>query len=333
MRWRQLVLRARIIGGRLLRKIGLRKTPTQVEGAIARGVDEIRFRVSRPFLKGRGMEIGGGIFPQPIADGVERLCFDLRTRAELAELFQVSEHQVPGVGPLGNIRKEFPQGADFLIAHNVLEHSPNPIGTLVEWHRLVRSGGHMVISLPDLRYCDDKERVVATLDHLLMDYLLDRGEKTFESREHVYSFMFGWNDSGFHRGMSKQQLVASAHMNANADANDLHWHAFTRDLGLKVILAAAMFDRKSVGIHLIATPDEASDRRTEGDLIYVYRLMEKQDGSPLPPDYAEFIDEVAESERRYAVALARLRAVMPRSCTTNGEVAASFNTPPSEKPV
>jgi hypothetical protein len=61
--------------------------------------------------------------------------------------------------------------------------------------------------------------------------------------------------------------------------------------------------------------------------------MEGKDGSPSPSDYAEFIDEVAESERRYAVALARLRAVMPRSCTADGEESASFNTPPSENPV
>ncbi|MEX5213165.1 MAG: class I SAM-dependent methyltransferase [Nitrospiraceae bacterium] len=285
---------------------------------MARELDEIRLRVSRPFLQGRGLEIGPGVFPQPVPSGVERLCFDLRTRAELAELFQVSEDKVPMVVPLDHIRKEFPQGADFLIAHQVLEHAPNPIGTLVEWHRLVRTGGHMVISLPDLRYCDDKERVVATLEHLLMDYLLDRGERAFESREHVYSFMFGWNDSGFHRGINKQQLVASAHMNANADTNDLHWHAFNRNLGLKVILAAAMFDRKSVEIHAIATPDEPGDRRTQGDLIYVYRLMEEKDGSASPSDYAEFIDEVATIERRYTGALARLRAVIPRCCTPIG---------------
>jgi SAM-dependent methyltransferase len=44
---------------------------------------------------------------------------------------------------------------DILIASNVLEHIPDPIGFYQSASRLVRSGGRMIVALPDRRYCFD----------------------------------------------------------------------------------------------------------------------------------------------------------------------------------
>ena len=269
-------------------------------------IDKIRFAVTQPFLRGRGIEIGPGVYPQSIPEGVYRECFDVRTRSELALHFGVPETSCPEVYPLSAFSSRFPQGADFVIAHNVLEHFPDPIGALIQWNRMVKEDGYVIISLPDSRSCqEDRDRVRPTFEHMLMDYLFERDGRTFESREHVYSFMFGWNDSGNYRGIDKTTLAFFAHQQANAEYNDLHWHAFDRDLGMKVILGAAMFDRRGIKLDMIASPDDAGIRRTEGDIIYVYRVL-RANSETLPWNSVEFLAEVEHIKNKLGAALARL---------------------------
>jgi len=98
--------------------------------------DRIRDLVVRDFLKGRGLEIGAGVTPQRLPPGASCRLYDLRTTAELTSLFgQTPANEAAG---LDRIPIDFPDGADFLVAHNVLEHAPDPIGTLIQWHRLVK---------------------------------------------------------------------------------------------------------------------------------------------------------------------------------------------------
>src|SRR5262245_12327867 len=99
----------------------------------------IRQEIASPYLAGRGIEIGAGANPQLLPLGAEVVLFDVRSRAELAELFE----EVPDVPihAVGSIREHFPRGAPFLIAHNVLEHTPDPISALRQWHEHLTDGG------------------------------------------------------------------------------------------------------------------------------------------------------------------------------------------------
>lgn len=267
-----------------------------------RKIDCIRSIVSGPFLSGHGVEIGAGAYPQPVPDGVVRECFDVRSAEELAVLFGVSKKSVPVVYPLEELRGRFPRNADFLIAHNVLEHSANPIRQLIEWHGVVKDSGVVVLSLPDRDSCPDKGRPIASLEHLVMDYVLDRTGDDFESREHIYSFMVGWNDFGAFEGKSKQEFAHMAHANANAERNDLHWHAFDRELGEKVILAAALFGNKSVSFERIAHPAGNEECKTLGDIIFVYKLHEKNLALE-PYSRQVFFDEIASIRQRISRAV------------------------------
>ena len=38
---------------------------------------------------------------------------------------------------------------DFVIASHVIEHAPNPIAALVAAHRVLRSGGKLILIVPD----------------------------------------------------------------------------------------------------------------------------------------------------------------------------------------
>ena len=98
-----------------------------------------RFTASRDYLKGEGIEIGAGPNPQPVPEGVRVSYFDIRDEAELSAYIGLDVQHASL--PMSQARQTFPEGADFLIAHHVLEHSADPIGTLRQWMGLVKPGG------------------------------------------------------------------------------------------------------------------------------------------------------------------------------------------------
>jgi SAM-dependent methyltransferase len=65
---------------------------------------------------------------------------------------------------------------DFLLSSNCLEHGANPIKALVEWKRVIRPGGGLVLVLPNQASNFDHRRPVTELDHMLDDFTKDVGE-------------------------------------------------------------------------------------------------------------------------------------------------------------
>jgi 2-polyprenyl-3-methyl-5-hydroxy-6-metoxy-1,4-benzoquinol methylase len=80
----------------------------------------------------------------------------------------------------------FNSGAlDFLIANHVLEHLPNPLGALMEWHRCLKEGGRLFLTMPDKRFCFDADRTLTEWSHLLGDMERNDDGLTDASREHL----------------------------------------------------------------------------------------------------------------------------------------------------
>ncbi|MGE3170980.1 MAG: class I SAM-dependent methyltransferase [Planctomycetota bacterium] len=295
---------------RLLRTPPHRALATIASGRwrpLLRGIHGVRLAVSRTWLRGQGLEIGAGPDPQPLPDGCTCRYYDLRTPDELRALFGRDAASMHDVRPIATAAADFPAGADFVIAHNVLEHCADPIGALQGWHDLLRDDGVVVLSLPDMAHCPDRLRAVATLEHLLLDHLLQRDERAFESREHLFSFVNGWNDAGAFAGKSKDEVARMAHGCATAaEQNDCHWHAFDEALGRRLIAATARLRGRRVEFLNVAAPQRAGAQKTTCDLIYVYRLRPRADGAgdAVDPDAAE-VDAVL---RRLADDLRRAQA-------------------------
>lgn len=238
---------------------------------------EIRDRLASQYIKGVGIEIGCGITPQSIPHQAKRYCFDLRDEREISALFNVPVESVPTVYPVDKIPVLFSQGADFLIAHNVIEHCSNPIKMLVQWGEYLKDGGLVVISAPHFQFLDDKERLVPPLEHVLFDYVFQRDDDSFESREHIYSFILGWRNKGIRSKMDKEGIARNAFFCAKKERNDLHWHAFDRDLFLKIIKLAALFQGEKIVIEKIADPfSQNLGEKTVGDIIVIARFHKSQ---------------------------------------------------------
>ncbi|MEE6176564.1 methyltransferase domain-containing protein [Mycobacterium sp. 050134] len=65
---------------------------------------------------------------------------------------------------------------DFLLSSNCLEHVANPLKALLEWKRVIKPGGGLVLVLPNKVSNFDHRRPTTKFDHLLEDLDRDTGE-------------------------------------------------------------------------------------------------------------------------------------------------------------
>ncbi|WP_162888100.1 methyltransferase domain-containing protein [Sphingomonas mesophila] len=103
---------------------------------------------------------------------------------------------------------------DYLIAAHVLEHIDDPVSALKNWIRVVRPGGHILIAVPDKRFCGEEQRPTTTVEHFLRDH---------EEGPHV-SAEEHYRDFGTHMkrysGDALEQYVREAEPM-------IHFHTFT----------------------------------------------------------------------------------------------------------
>ena len=65
---------------------------------------------------------------------------------------------------------------DFLFASHCLEHIANPVKALYEWLRIIKTGGHIILILPEKSCCFDHKRSVTSFGTLLTQYERNVGE-------------------------------------------------------------------------------------------------------------------------------------------------------------
>jgi SAM-dependent methyltransferase len=123
------------------------------EKAVMERIKEVRSRIDRGyyrddaghkiwlegFVKGRGLDICCGNIPMMGAEGVD------------AEYYGFPRQGSGGLGPLCHLRQSgdsLPHFSckeiDFIIS-NYLEALPSPLGTLNEWHRILKPGGTLAL--------------------------------------------------------------------------------------------------------------------------------------------------------------------------------------------
>jgi SAM-dependent methyltransferase len=125
-------------------------------------------------LEGAGIEIGA--FHSPLAVGP-------KARVTYVDVYapEVARRYYPEVldaAPVVNPdvlapadRLPMPDSSlDFVLSSHLIEHVADPIGALVEWHRVLRNGGLLFLRAPDQRGTFDRHRQRTTLEHLVADH-------------------------------------------------------------------------------------------------------------------------------------------------------------------
>lgn len=75
---------------------------------------------------------------------------------------------------------------DFLLSCHSLEHVANPIKALKNWYRVLKTGGKIVLVLPDKNHTFDHKRSITTFEHLLEDFNKDITENDTTHFEEIY---------------------------------------------------------------------------------------------------------------------------------------------------
>jgi SAM-dependent methyltransferase len=94
---------------------------------------------------------------------------DLRHHyVELAELQIVDVDAIDN----GETLATFPDASqDFIVANHFLEHCQDPIRTISNFFRVLKSGAVLFMAVPDKRSTFDHERPCTPVEHLLRDYV------------------------------------------------------------------------------------------------------------------------------------------------------------------
>lgn len=242
-----------------------------------------RREIGDEVLIGHGYEFGAGLLPSRFAQVESLTVIDKRTPDELAGLFGarpeypvVNLEEAAGRPPL-----------DFVTAHHVVEHLPDPIGALSAWIGLLRQGGTLFLSVPSANDLHERLREVTPISHLVMDYLLRSDGTDFESRQHVHSFIQQWTAVSpdtfwFSRDGLKAYAEGALAEQRRTEGHDLHWHTFSLDTFMQTVEAA--FYVAGCGVEWGQT------RETEDELHVVARKT----ATPRRPDFlAAFSDRLS----------------------------------------
>lgn len=65
---------------------------------------------------------------------------------------------------------------DFILSCHSLEHVANPLKALLEWNRVLKPGGTLILVVPNKESIFDHRRPVTTFAHLVSDFDLNTGE-------------------------------------------------------------------------------------------------------------------------------------------------------------
>lgn len=134
----------------------------------------IRDRVAQQYISGDGIEVGALHGPLPVPPTAKVRYLDRLPVSELRIHYpELAQHQLVDVDIIDDgetLCSIADCSLDFVIANHTIEHCQNPIGTIEQNLRVLKSGGVLYMAVPDKRYTFDCDRPLTPLDHLIGDY-------------------------------------------------------------------------------------------------------------------------------------------------------------------
>lgn len=147
-------------------------------------IEQARAYLAQRYIKGSGIEIGPTYLPVKLPKKAKVKYVDeaplkelLNRYPELQKLDMAPIHIVDNAEKLSKVKAK---SLDFIIANHFMEHTLDPIGTVITHSKKLKKDGVLFYAIPDKRYTFDIARPVTTYDHLLKEHRSPSHEMKFE---------------------------------------------------------------------------------------------------------------------------------------------------------
>lgn len=118
---------------------------------------------------------------------------------------------------------------DCVMASHCLEHIANPIKALLEWKRVLRRQGFLLLILPHRDHTFDWRRPVTTLEHMWQDYKLQTQESDLTQLEEILAL----HDLSKDPGVCTLEQFRERSLN-NANFRALRHHVFVPETAIEI---------------------------------------------------------------------------------------------------
>lgn len=183
------------------------------------------------YLQGTGIEIGALHHPLRVPEGVTVKYVDRMSVEDLlihySEMRQFKLVPVDIIDDGEKLSKIEPNSQDFVIANHFLEHCEDPIETIINMTRVLKTSGVLFITIPNKRATLDVDRECTTMSHLIRDH----EEGTSWSRMDHYR---EWTKVLFKDESPQSQELKAKEL--EAQNYSIHYHVFN-EFGIFELLA------------------------------------------------------------------------------------------------
>ena len=188
-----------------------------------------RSLVAQKYLRGKGAEIGAFGSPCLVPFGASTTYIDRVPASYWSQFPEYAGAKIvePDIIDDGiSLSKVETDSLDFLVAAHMLEHSDDPITALKNWIRVVRSGGHLLVVVPDKRFTFDSKRPVTPLEHFFRDHEEGPGTSAAEHYRDIAINCMGLTD----------ETEITSFISKSEPA--VHFHTWTFETFLEFLIAA-----------------------------------------------------------------------------------------------
>jgi ubiquinone/menaquinone biosynthesis C-methylase UbiE len=141
---------------------------------------------------------------------------------------------------------------DFLLSSHMLEHGANPIRVLMEWRRLLKPRGHLLLVLPDGRHTYDRRRPITTLEHLMNDFARSTPERDSTHFDEI---------AALHAEHPNREVLRKS-LEQNVMHRMAHHHVFDMTLSVDLVRLAGfeiLAQERDYPCHIIVFARKATD--------------------------------------------------------------------------
>jgi len=194
----------------------------------------IRHVIASRYLKGKGIEIGALHNPLIPPKCAKVRYVDKWTAEHLAKTYpELKDRNLVHIDFIddGETLTTIPESSqDFIIANHLLEHCRNPLKTIERMFALLKTEGILYLTVPDKRYTFDAPRTVTPVQHLIKEYREGTDWSRHMHAEEYARDALNIADAADLKEKTKEILASGGN-------SDMHWHVWTQDEILEIILA------------------------------------------------------------------------------------------------